>query len=237
MRLRASCAFAALLLWAGPALAYPVQVYFSWGSGPTQNTTLGATQLGEVDNSDGTFDYSGSQSTTGWALSWDVTAKPDPFIDAVFGVTNNTGGVQTYSIIFTLPVTPAIPNATAGASVIGNLTVNTGGGTLGHSGTTAMFTTLIDGVPYDTLLPFDSSVTLAFGSGSTGSDDFGLPALDQPAPAVNTSIGIQLTFTLTPGDSASFTGRFEVIPVPEPMRALLAGGGLLAALVFARRRA
>ena len=240
MRLRVAVAIAAALLWAGPTLAVPVQAYFQWGSGPSQNTTYDATALGEIDNGDGTFGYAGSAAATGggWNLSWDVTVKEDPFIDGIVAVTNNTASTQTYTFIFTLPVSPAItPSSLSGASVIGNLTVNGGGGTLGHNAGGAMFTALLDGVPYDTLLPFDSSVTLAFGSGSTGSDSFGLPGLTQPGPAVLTSMGIQLTFTLTSGDSASFTSRFEVVPVPEPTTLLLLGGGLAGIAFFARRRA
>jgi len=167
-----------------------------------------------------------------------VTVKEDPYIDGVFAVTNNSlTNTQTYTVLFTLPISPAItPSSLSGASVIGNLTVNGDGGTLGHSAGAPMFTAFLDGVPYDTLLPSDSSVTLAFGSGSTGADSFGLPGLTQPGPAVSTSIGIQLTFTLTPGDSASFTSRFEVVPVPEPVTALMLGGGLVGLAAFGSRR-
>lgn len=242
MRVRLALAFAAALLWAGQALAVPVEVYFSWGAGPTQNTTYDASALGEVDNGDGTYSYTGAATPpsggSGWNLSWDVTVKEDPFIDGVFAVTNNTGSTQTYTIVFTLPVTPAItPSSLSGASVIGNLTVDGDGGTLGNAGADPMFTAILDGVTYDTLLDFDSSVTLAFGSGSTGAAAFGLPGLTQPGPAVNSSIGIQIRFTLTPGDSASFTSRFEVIPVPEPVTAFLLGAGLLSLGVLARRSA
>jgi hypothetical protein len=38
----------------------------------------------------------------------------------------------------------------------------------------------------------------------------------QFAPAALSTIGIRLDFTLTPGDSASFTSVFVVQPVPEP---------------------
>lgn len=245
MRLRPSILLALTVLWASPALAVPVDVFFSWGTGANQQASFGPEQLGETDLGDGVFGYEGTfvhSNPAGPRLSWDVTAKQDPFIDGVFAVTNNhPTNTQTYTIIFTLPIVPQIlPSSLTGASVAATLTVNPGGGTLGHNGTTALFTALIDGSPYDTLLPFDSSTTRVSGSGSAGDDEFGLvlapPFVNQPGPAILSSIGIQITFTLTPGDSASFTSRFEVVPVPEPsIVAFLLGGGLMALSVLGRR--
>jgi hypothetical protein len=64
--------------------------------------------------------------------------------------------------------------------------------------------------------------------------NLGLPGPTIPGPVAMTSIGIRHRFTLSPGDSSSFTSFF-VVMAPEPATAgLLAAGGLL--LVVARRR-
>jgi hypothetical protein len=236
VRARVWVALAATLLATSPAFALPVEVYFSWGSGPSQNVTYDADDLGETANPNGTYSYHGDAAgpSGGWALSWDVTVKQDPFIDAGFVVTNNTDQTRTYQIVFTLPVVPITGSSRSGASVNATLTVDGDGGTLGHSGTEPMFTTLLDGVPFLSLLNHDSSLTVPFAGGSTPTELFGLPGLTQPGPPVASTMGIQLLFTLTPGDTASFTGRFEVV-APEPGTALLLASGLLGLVVMGRR--
>jgi hypothetical protein len=50
-----------------------------------------------------------------------------------------------------------------------------------------------------------------------------------PGPAANASIAIRFTFDLTPGDSASMTGLFVVVPEPGTVALIvpvLAGMGL-----------
>jgi len=56
---------------------------------------------------------------------------------------------------------------------------------------------------------------------------FGTPIPSAPGPAALASIGINLEFTLTPGDSASFTSIFVVEPIPEPNTFALVALGLV----------
>ena len=72
--------------------------------------------------------------------------------------------------------------------------------------------------------PFQASAGGPLQSGPVGPADFGVPVWVASTQAVDTSIGIRLSFDLTPGDSASFTAIFEVQPIPGP--------GALPLLVF-----
>jgi len=73
-----------------------------------------------------------------------------------------------------------------------------------------------------------------FGTFVIGPDSFGLPGLTTAGPAVVTSIGIQLQFTLSAFDSISLTSFYQVEPVPAP--AGLAVLGLAGLVGFGRRR-
>lgn len=133
---------------------------------------------------------------------------------------------QTFSFTVTLPVGVVYPSTIIGGSVAGGITADGNGGTLSGVGGGDIWTALIDGAPVATLLGGSVSVG-AFESGSLGPAAFGQPIPNQPGPALNGSIAINLTFELTPGDSASFTSVFVVVPGPAGL-ALLGVAGCIA---------
>ena len=187
-----------------------------------------------TDNGDETFDFSASESNEFATIDINGTMKEDPFVIANLVVTNNSAFVETFTLTVNLPINPTLPNGVVmGGSVTGTLTSLTNdGATLAAPDQGSIFTALIDGNPVATLLdsPFSQSVG-AFQSGVIGPASFGDPIPSMPGPPVLDSIGITLSFTLTPGDSASFTSIF-VVEVPGPGALAVFGFAGL----FARRR-
>lgn len=187
------------------------------------------------NDEDDSYNYEGSRTENAgngsWTLDWNINAttaddagsrgSQTAFLFNNVVLTNNTGMTQDITITTMIPVAPAItPSSLMGGSASGTLTTNGDGGTMGHlNGADPMYRALIDALAVGGLADlhnFDSSVSVVgFGSESTGFEDFGTPIPSAPGPAVLSSIGITLQFTLTPGDSASWTSNF-VVNVPAP---------------------
>jgi hypothetical protein len=198
-----------------------------WTSGVTNNCSSG----GDVTQCVGNYTWSGA------TLTWDLSTDPDPFVTNSITVTNNTLNTQTYVLLVTLPIAPAGPSTLIGGSIQGGLTSDATAGTLSSSGTTAIYTAYIDGVAVATLFDAPTSTSSgAFLSSSLGTADFGTPIPSAAGPAATTDIAIQLKFTLTPGDLASFTSIFVVEPIPEPTTIGLVSLGLAGLALAGRRR-
>ena len=200
-----------------------------WGWGQTGKAVV-----------DDVFSYNGNVTKSNYQFQWKVTADPDPWVSSNYTITNNTLTTNNYSVLITMPISPQILSGSkTGGSVQAGVTDNNGNGaTLGQSGVLPLYTALIDGVAYQSLLPpGPTSVTVgSFLSGTLGPGQFGLPIPSQPGPNVLTSIGIRLDFSLTAGDSATFSSVFVVEPVPEPATIALGSCGLALVMGAAIRR-
>jgi hypothetical protein len=179
-----------------------------------------------------------------WVIdSWTSTVNTDPFVQNNFLVTNNMAAVQTFTVTVILPIPPQVVNQYIASSITASVLDSDGNAgssaaTLGQSGGTPIYQAFLNAPPPPATLsllppvgsgalPATCAVNGCFASAGAG------PAAGFFAPTLASSIGIQLTFTLSPGDSASVLSRFEV--VPEPGTGLLLGLGLLA-VGWIRRR-
>jgi hypothetical protein len=159
-------------------------------------------------------------SPTQSTLTWHMSVDPDPFVQGTFTVSNDSNETREYTVDFILPISPAIPDASfIAGSVSGTLTDSNGNGSAAMSSIAAgsIYTSLIDGAPVRTLLNGSAfGVSTAFGSTNFGTESFGYPVGSLVGPAASTSIALQFRFSLSAGDTASFSSVFIVNPIPAP---------------------
>ncbi len=180
------------------------------------------------------FSTNGLMSHAMWDLDWSMTVDTDPFINGVFGLTNNTAATQTFVLNVSLPIAPPVtPSSLIGGSVGGSVTDanNSGAATVATIAGVPFYNGLIDGVGALPIYPDPFSVSAPFSGGTANilALNPGLPGPTIPGPAALTSIGINHTFTLTAGDTIALTSFFVVVPEPASL-GLLACGALLIGL-------
>lgn len=183
-----------------------------------------------VVRDDDTFATGGILSNDSFEIIWEATGDFDPVVSNPIAVTNLLGVAQDFTILVTLPIAPLSPATVTGGSIAGEVTAN--------GATTAMLSSvpglpiyqaMLDGSPFMSLLDDPQLVTTAGGTSATmGPASFGTPIPSMIGPAVTTSIGIELNFRLSAGDSAGFTSVFVAEQVPEPATCTLLGIGFFA---------
>jgi hypothetical protein len=169
-------------------------------------------------------------------LTWHMMVDPDPFVQGTFTVSNDSSVTREYVVDFILPISPAIPDMSyIAGSVSGTVTDSNGDGSalMSSLGSDTIYNAFIDGTSVRTLLGGSSfGVSSAFGSTSFGPASFGYPIGSMTGPGASTSIALQFRFSLSAGDTASFSSIFIVNPIPAPGAIAL----LAVSVACARRR-
>lgn len=186
-----------------------------------------------VPNDDGGGFVFGESETSGWSAQWHVGDEGTGFetgSTSVFGnfsFTNTTGQTQTFTITVQSPLLQPLPGQTEISGSISGSVLDSGGdpGALvaAPSGG-AIYNALVDGNAVQTLMddPF-SQTAPAGGTNTIGPQSFS--GEQGPFGAFNTA-AIQHTFTLSAGDSVTFSSSFHIIPAPGALAAFALAGVL-----------
>ncbi len=164
------------------------------------------------------FFYGSCTAMTGTSMSWAYLVDPDPFVTGSLSITNESAFAREYVVDFELATSISMPSTLISGQVSGSLTDSNGSGAALLTSTAggAVYTALGDGLFVHSLMSNASqSVSSAFGTTSFTGGSFGTPT-PLAGPAINNTIGIRYAFTLSAGDSVSFSSIFVANPVPAP---------------------
>lgn len=195
-------------------------------------------QWSDFDADPDTGDYTlkdEAQYTGLWGGNTDFILKelvfdPDPSVFNNVLVINNSAVTQTYTITISLPTVFPGPSNLFGDITTQVLDQGANGATVAAAVGSSIYSAMIDFATVRTMQDDPFSVTAPPTGVNNALDSFG-PELF--AGNVTSSIGIQLKFTLTPGDAAAILSRFDVLAVPEPTTLALVS---LSLLTLSRRR-
>lgn len=219
-----------------PALGLRINAH---GQGPPEDLDPPGLKIAQ-----GKFRYEDNREKAGkWKIKWEIEADPDPFLHAVFTITNLSPAAQNFTLNSVLPISTPITGGTlTGGSFSGTL-IDTGGGgaevgTL-PGASPPMYMAIIDDNDFHALMEAPKSfTTVPLGTTGFGPDDFGVPIPSLPGlENVLSNIEIEANVRLTGGDTAVLVATFVVEPIPEPSTlALLIAGGVGCLVFWWKRR-
>jgi hypothetical protein len=204
----------------------------------TQQTQWGTWEVGG-DSWTG-WRYIGGITNEFWTLTWDCIVNDDPFVVATINVQNTSGATQNFSNFMNLGIAgtydPTLMNGSVSAGLTNGSPLTTGA-TL-SAGADPIYQAFIDPGANP---PAASAARTIWNSGYSlsasqlqGSASDNAAFANEIGPGAFTSIGLKLQFNLTPGDSASVSGIFQIEQVPGP--ASLAVFAIFGAISGGRRR-
>lgn len=198
--------------------------------------SLDATTVGDVTTVELTAPMNvlgGGATIEDWSSSFD----PDPFITNNFVVVNNSGVTQSYTVAVSAALAPAfLANTIVQSNLILSINDddNSAGATVSSLVGVPVYEAFVNGGSELTFLddPFSNSCTTPVDCALNGTT-VGTVASQGFGPALATSIGVTISFDLSPGDSAAIQSRFEI--VPEPGTAALLGLSVIGVAVLRRK--
>jgi hypothetical protein len=229
-------AVGAIFFWVGSASAATISYQLSIDAGGQTATlsNISGDYTFTPSSNGGSFQLINPVALNSFTInSWSSSYANDPFVTNNLNVTNTTASTQIFTVTVTSPSVPqGAPTGISGSIALALTNGPGASATLSSNSPSAVYTALIDGSSTQTLFndPFSLSCAGAACSNSNNTS-FGIPT-PLSGPAVSSSIGITITFTLSPGASAGVTSAFDV--VPEPTTFALVGAGILG-LVAARK--